>query len=246
MAATLAEEISPAFVVAIGEATNPQSVDAARAAERRGEPVALIERAAMLRDCIAACLQTALNRPVAAYDSVASFARAQTSSDAGVVILSRLGSLGRAEAEAELDALSALSRADAKLILAVADDLDDIMKALDRGVQGYVCAATPLAVIVEAIRLVHAGGVYYPAAALIAAGRSSAAEKKIGPAHMFTSRHTAVIEALQRGKANKIIAYELNMCESTVKVHVRNIMKKLKARNRTEVAVRASELKLID
>jgi len=46
-----------------------------------------------------------------------------------------------------------------------------------------------------------------------------------------------VVRALCRGKANKVIAYELNMCESTVKVHVRNIMKKLKAKNRTEVAV---------
>ena len=36
--------------------------------------------------------------------------------------------------------------------------------------------------------------------------------------------------------ANKLIAYELNMCESTVKVHVRNIMKKLQATNRTQVA----------
>jgi DNA-binding NarL/FixJ family response regulator len=35
--------------------------------------------------------------------------------------------------------------------------------------------------------------------------------------------------------ANKLIAYELSMCESTVKVHVRNIMKKLKATNRTQV-----------
>ena len=54
---------------------------------------------------------------------------------------------------------------------------------------------------------------------------------------MFTARQGAVIRALCSGKANKIIAYELNMCESTVKVHVRNIMKKLKAKNRTEVAV---------
>ncbi len=38
------------------------------------------------------------------------------------------------------------------------------------------------------------------------------------------------------GKANKIIAFELNLCESTVKVHVRSIMRKLQARNRTEVA----------
>jgi len=59
---------------------------------------------------------------------------------------------------------------------------------------------------------------------------------------MFTARQAAVVEALRRGKANKVIAYELNMRESTVKVHVRNIMKKLKARSRTEVAFMANEL----
>ena len=59
---------------------------------------------------------------------------------------------------------------------------------------------------------------------------------------LFTSRQLAVIEALRKGKANKIIAYELNMRESTVKVHVRNIMKKLKARNRTEVAYLANSM----
>ena len=56
-------------------------------------------------------------------------------------------------------------------------------------------------------------------------------------ATMFTAKQTAVIEAIRRGKANKVIAYELNMCESTVKVHVRNIMKKLQAKNRTQVAL---------
>ena len=50
------------------------------------------------------------------------------------------------------------------------------------------------------------------------------------------------VEALRRGKANKIIAYELKMRESTVKVHVRNIMKKLHATNRTEVAFMAHRL----
>jgi DNA-binding NarL/FixJ family response regulator len=52
----------------------------------------------------------------------------------------------------------------------------------------------------------------------------------------FTSKQMAVSEALRRGKANKIIAYELNMCESTVKVHVRNVMKKLRAKSRAEAA----------
>jgi len=49
----------------------------------------------------------------------------------------------------------------------------------------------------------------------------------------------AVLDHLKLGKANKVIAYELAMSESTVKVHIRNIMKKMKATNRTEVACRA-------
>ena len=57
-----------------------------------------------------------------------------------------------------------------------------------------------------------------------------------------TARELAVVRAIQHGKSNKVIAYELGMCESTVKVHVRRVMKKLKAKNRTEVAIKSSEL----
>jgi DNA-binding NarL/FixJ family response regulator len=52
----------------------------------------------------------------------------------------------------------------------------------------------------------------------------------------------AVVEALRRGRANKIIAHELNLRESTVKVHIRNIMKKLNATNRTEVAYKIRDM----
>ena len=60
----------------------------------------------------------------------------------------------------------------------------------------------------------------------------------------FTAKQVSVIEGIRRGKANKTIAYELNMCESTVKVHIRNIMKKLNVRNRTELALKASSFLL--
>ena len=59
---------------------------------------------------------------------------------------------------------------------------------------------------------------------------------------LFTARQAAVIDALRQGKPNKIIAYELKMRESTVKVHVRNIMKKLNATNRTQVAYLVTQL----
>jgi hypothetical protein len=51
---------------------------------------------------------------------------------------------------------------------------------------------------------------------------------------------------LWNGSANKLIAYELRMSESTVKVHIRNIMKKLNATNRTQVVVQTRQLSLRD
>ncbi len=51
----------------------------------------------------------------------------------------------------------------------------------------------------------------------------------------FTCREAEVVRLLRQGKPNKIIAFELSISESTVKVHIRNIMKKLNATNRTQV-----------
>ena len=59
---------------------------------------------------------------------------------------------------------------------------------------------------------------------------------------MFTPRQAEAVMALRRGMANKIIARELNLRESTVKVQIRNIMRKLHATNRTEAAFRINRL----
>ena len=110
--------------------------------------------------------------------------------------------------------------------------------------RGYIPTNLPPHIAIEVMRFVGAGGVFVPASSLIASQNSLAGplEEKPKATAMFTSRQMSVISALRKGKANKIIAYELNMRESTVKVHVRNIMRKLKARNRTEVAYLANTM----
>lgn len=62
------------------------------------------------------------------------------------------------------------------------------------------------------------------------------------PAHIFTLREQQVLEHLKKGMQNKLIAYSLGIAESTVKVHLRNIMKKLHATNRTQVAFMTKDL----
>jgi len=59
------------------------------------------------------------------------------------------------------------------------------------------------------------------------------------PANQLTPRQTAVFSHVKEGKANKVIAHELGMSESTVKVHVRNIMRKMGATNRTQAVFKA-------
>ena len=105
-------------------------------------------------------------------------------------------------------------------------------------------AQVGIRVCAEVIDLTLAGGIFVPASSVLAVRQILEAKTEIERplAGLFTLRQAEVVDALRRGKANKIIAYELNLRESTVKVHIRNIMKKLKATNRTEVAFKLKDL----
>jgi DNA-binding NarL/FixJ family response regulator len=67
--------------------------------------------------------------------------------------------------------------------------------------------------------------------------RRTAGREQTSPASCFTPREQQVVAALQRGLSNKIIAADLGMSENTVKVHVRHVMRKLRASNRTQAAL---------
>lgn len=130
------------------------------------------------------------------------------------------------------------------IILADKEEISQVLKALDYGVKGYIPTSVNVNVCVEALRLAMAGGTFVPASSVLALRHASDPDShRLQPlGGMFTQRQAEVVNALRRGKANKIIAYELKLRESTVKVHIRNIMKKLKASNRTEVACIINEL----
>ena len=60
----------------------------------------------------------------------------------------------------------------------------------------------------------------------------------------LSQRQHAILERLCRGESNKVIGRTLNLPESTVKVHVRELMRKLSVDNRTQVAIVAARLQL--
>ncbi|MGK9230428.1 response regulator transcription factor [Inquilinus limosus] len=118
-----------------------------------------------------------------------------------------------------------------------------VVQVLAYGMRGYIPTSVDLNIAIEAIRLAQAGGIFVPAKCLVQSlrqGRAQPATSADALSGLLTRQQAAVADALRRGKANKIIAYELNLAESTVKVHIRNIMRKVQARNRTEVAFKIS------
>jgi DNA-binding NarL/FixJ family response regulator len=127
------------------------------------------------------------------------------------------------------------------VVLADSDEVAEVNRALTHGVRGYIPTSVEWEVAVAALGLISAGGTFVPADAL----RSTTAKLDDQPegerqrrsdGRELTPRELSVIDLLREGKPNKLIARRLDMQESTVKVHVRNSLKKLNAANRTHAA----------
>jgi DNA-binding NarL/FixJ family response regulator len=133
------------------------------------------------------------------------------------------------------------------VVLSDNDDAEEVDRALTHGARGYLPTSVSCEVAVAALRFISAGGTFVPANTL----RSTVAKPDDQPdgerqgryGRMdLTPRELSVIDLLREGKPNKLIARQLDMQENTVKVHVRNILRKLNAANRTHAALVANRL----
>jgi DNA-binding NarL/FixJ family response regulator len=222
--------------------------------EPRTQILAVVEPRGLVRECLVNCLRsTDVAAEVVPLASVAALEAWHEQLDGAasevLVLLSGGGvSRGMEALEREMSLVSRLAQRMPVVIVSETEDPDYIVEMMNAGARGVIPASGSLGIAVEALRLVRAGGQYVPASSLLASRRAGAAASVTkGPySGMFTSRQAAVVQAICRGKANKVIAYELQMKESTVKVHVRNIMRKLQAQNRTQVAMLAESLRTYD
>lgn len=217
-----------------------------RAQRTAKDPIVIIDTHLFSSECLARVLTQECQAPVSCFSTIDEWLAGDQPPVPSLIVLCQCGR-SRADALREVARLSEVSEEighSPAVILSDNEDPDLIVQMLGKNVRGYVLTSLSIAVAVQAIELARAGGVFVPASSLIASHRApdgtpGAVQKTNG---LFTARQAAVVDALRRGKANKIIAYELKMRESTVKVHVRNIMKKLRATNRTEVAYMANRL----
>ena len=213
-------------------------VQSSKAVEKK---VVIVESRIFLRECIQRSIQSALSIPVETLTSFSELDEQRTIESARLVIIS-LGETNTQESAEALSIISDLAPSLPTIVLSSKYNFEVMRAVIGYGAKGYIPMTMGFEIAVEAVGFVLAGGTYVPVECLLSAIPSAVAPSRPSVSGAITSRELAVVRAIHQGKPNKIIAYELNMCESTVKVHVRHIMKKLRAKNRTDVAIKATAL----
>jgi DNA-binding NarL/FixJ family response regulator len=144
------------------------------------------------------------------------------------------------------------------VVLSASDDRPTVIEALDRGAMGYIPKSSSTEVLLSALRLVLAKGVYIPPSVLgQPAGKSPGQSPGFGPPPLaggrlvkkpadlgLTERQTDVLALVVQGKPNKIICRELGLAEATVKAHVTAVLKGLNVTNRTQAVLAVGRLGL--
>ncbi|MGJ7614543.1 MULTISPECIES: LuxR C-terminal-related transcriptional regulator [unclassified Variovorax] len=165
-----------------------------------------------------------------------------------------------ADGQAHIDAIRRRHPAVPVIVLSGYEDPAIMRSALERGVLGFIPKAYSPEVMLSAVRLVLAGGVYVPPMMLTALppGIVAGVSPQTGaepPArngggfqtlehlrNVLTERQVEVLQLLSQGKPNKLIGRSLGISEGTVKIHLAAIFRALNVRNRTEAVVAAQAL----
>lgn len=133
----------------------------------------------------------------------------------------------------------------AVIMLTVSEEAEDLAAALQAGARGYLLKNIETDFLVRAIRRAAVGEPVLAEAMTsklmlhLKGGRQK--QDAVAEFDKLTPREKEILACLARGESNKIIARQLDLAESTVKIHVQNILKKLNLSSRVQAAVLAVE-----
>ena len=135
------------------------------------------------------------------------------------------------------------------IVLSAAKDQRTVLAALGAGAAGFIPKSSSSEVMLNAVRLVQAGGKYLPSeilSAAAAAGIVRGGSKDRPSVHTLglTARQMDVLRLIARGSSNKVICRELDLAERTVKAHITAVFRALKVSSRTQAAIAAAGLGL--
>lgn len=128
------------------------------------------------------------------------------------------------------------------VVLSAVTEPENVLQAVDIGASGFIPKTSSNKIILSALHLILAGGLYLPSELLSLQNKPEDTAVK----SILTPRQLDVLRLMGQGKPNKIIARELDLSEGTVKLHVTAILKALNVINRTGAVIAGRNLGLID
>jgi two-component system nitrate/nitrite response regulator NarL len=125
------------------------------------------------------------------------------------------------------------------IILTVSDAEHDFVRAVRAGAKGYLLKGSEPEEILDKLRLAARGQTVFtePLMNLLLGAMRDGPPAAPTDAECLTTREKQILQLIAAGKSNKHIARELNISDSTVKVHVKNLLRKLNLQSRLEAAV---------
>jgi DNA-binding NarL/FixJ family response regulator len=145
----------------------------------------------------------------------------------------------------ELDGFFAIRRRHPTLPVVIISGVNDsriIRTLLDAGARGYIPKFATSEVLLEGLRKVLHGEVYVPDGLFMPASQTAGAA---GEDDALTSRQLQILPLLADGMPNKQIADALGVTEGTIKQHLKELFRRLNARNRTQAVQEARRLGLL-
>lgn len=146
----------------------------------------------------------------------------------------------------ELDGVEAMRQIRAQnpdikiIVLTTYDNDESIFKGIEAGAKAYLLKDAPREELLKAIRAVHRGeSLIQPAVAGKVLDRFAELSRQAQAPEMLSERELDVLKLMAKGAANKQIAAELFISESTVKSHIASIFQKLDVNDRTEAVTQA-------
>lgn len=132
------------------------------------------------------------------------------------------------------------------VIISAESEKQNILQTISYGAVGFISKSSKIEEIASSVESIFEGNVCLPSEILrtpTSRNRTNR-ENGISPEQIrsLTRKELAVLKYLTQGLANKVIAYELNISETTVKSHVSSILKKLGASNRVKVVANAANI----
>lgn len=209
--------------------------DAATAGLEESPIIALVDQRSLVRELVGSFLRERM--PEFVIHQAASLSEIENRRSFAYRIFVIFQPAAMAELPKSYIQVTRLRQAFPKVPVIVVSDFarsDLVCEAFRCGASGFIPTMTSVTIFAQAIRTVLAGGEYVPASVLDGAGAAGLAPAR-PTGRKFTPRQEQVLGLLREGLPNKVIAYRLDMRESTVKVHLRQIMRKMNATNRTQV-----------